>query len=71
MDEAKGKVQVAIYRNAEGSGNVKCLIFILSDAKLDIMNTELGKLFASWNRLVSVVKYPFIFSGQMETIVHL
>lgn len=67
MDEAKGKVQVAIYRNAEGSGDV----LILSDAKLDIMNTELGKLFASWNRLVSVVKYPFIFSGQMETIVHL
>ena len=34
-------VQPAINRKASGSGNVKCHIFILSDAQLNIINREL------------------------------
>ena len=34
-------VQPAIDKKASGSGNIKCHIFILSDAQLNIMNKEL------------------------------
>lgn len=37
----KEKVQLTIHRNASGSGNVSCHIFILADAQLNIMNKEL------------------------------
>ena len=34
-------VQLAINRNLKGSGNIKCHIFILSDAQFNIVNSEL------------------------------
>ena len=37
----KEGVQLAINKKASGSGNVKCHIFILSDAQLNIINYEL------------------------------
>ena len=37
----KKGVQLAINKKASGSGNVKCHIFILSDAQLNIINYEL------------------------------
>ena len=37
----KEGVQLSINRKASGSGNAKCLIFILSDADLNIINREL------------------------------
>ena len=37
----KEGVQLTIKRNASGSGNAKCHIFILSDAQLNIVNKEL------------------------------
>ena len=36
----KEGVQLAIKRKASGSGNVKCHIFILSDAQLNIVDRE-------------------------------
>ena len=38
---AKDGVQLTINRKASGSGNVKCHIFILSDAQFNIINREL------------------------------
>ena len=37
----KGEVQLSIKRTASGSANVKCHIFILSDAQFNIVNREL------------------------------
>ena len=37
----KEGVQLSIKRNTSGSGNVKCYIFILSDAQINIVNKEL------------------------------
>lgn len=37
----KDGVQLAINRNLKGSGNIKCHIFILSDAQFNIVNSEL------------------------------
>ena len=37
-------IQLAIDRKASGSGNVKCDIFILSDAQLSIINRELESM---------------------------
>ena len=37
----KKGVQLSTNRKASGSGNGKCLIFILSDADLNIINREL------------------------------
>ena len=34
-------VQIAITRNTSGSGNVKCHIFSISDAQLNIMERQL------------------------------
>ena len=38
---AKDGVQLTINRKASGSENVKCHIFILSDAQFNIINHEL------------------------------
>ena len=38
---AKDGVQLTINRKASGSGNVKCHIFIISDAQFNIINREL------------------------------
>ena len=38
---AKDGVQLTINRKASGSENVKCHIFILSDAQFNIINREL------------------------------
>ena len=38
---AKDGVQLAINRKVSGSENVKCHIFILSDAQFNIINREL------------------------------
>ena len=35
LDNTKEGVQLAVNRKASGSGNVKCYIFILSDAQLN------------------------------------
>ena len=40
----KEGAQLAINRKASGSGNVKCHIFILSDAQLNIINRELASV---------------------------
>ena len=40
----KEAVQLAINRKCSGSGNVKCHIFILSDAQLNIINRELERV---------------------------
>ena len=40
----KEAVQLAINRKSSGSGNVKCHIFILSDAQLNIINRELERV---------------------------
>ena len=40
----KEGAQLAINRKASGSGNVKCPIFILSDAQLNIINRELASV---------------------------
>ena len=37
----KEGVQLAINRKLSGSGNIKCHIFILSDAQFNIINREL------------------------------
>ena len=38
---AKDRVQLTINRKVSGSENVKCNIFILSDAQFNIINREL------------------------------
>ena len=41
LENTKEGVQLAIKSKASGSGNVRCHIFILSDAQLNSINREL------------------------------
>ena len=44
LDNTLGGIQLMIKRKTGGSGNISCYVFVVADAVMDVMNSDLHSI---------------------------